>query len=206
MKDQNAKKGSAKNVILTIISIILFCYAGFILIVPIKFNDALKNKDILQELDKLTNLKVDYDSAKMKITPKLEVVYNFTNLRAEKKDIEMQVGSASKATFVFNPLMLFSKNFIMKHCTLTGVEYYEVIDSGVPEIKTFLEKYSLLATAGGSYSITACPIKIKYLTTYSYNTTSDRYRENRRDEVVIEPETVSNFINVVSQGVIKTQP
>lgn len=205
MKKENAKPGSVKNTILIVVSVILLVYAFIVGIVPIKFNEALKNKDIIPELEKLTQLKIDYDYGKMKITPKFEVVVKFNNFKAEKKDVDMQVASASNVTIVFSPLMLVSKNYVMKYCELRGVDYYEVIDNGVPEIKTFLEKYSLLSTAGGPYKITTCPIEIKYYIKHSYNSSTGRYYEQKAKDLTIQPESVADFINFVSQGVIKTK-
>lgn len=205
MNNENAKKGSVKNTILIIVSVILLVYAFIIAIVPIKFNDALKNKEIIPELEKLTQLKIDYDYGKMKITPTLDVVVKFTNFKAEKKDVDQKVLSVSSATLVFNPLMLVSKNYIMKACQLNGVDYYEVLDNGVPEIKTFLLKYSLLSTAGGPYSITTSPIEIRYYIKHSYDSTTGRYYELKRKELNLEAEPVANFIDVVSQGGVKAK-
>ncbi len=205
MKNENAKTGSVKSVILIVIAVILLLYAAIIAIVPIKFNEALKNKDIIPELEKLTQLKITYDFAKLKVTPSLDVVVRFTNFKAEKKDVDQQVASASNATFVFNPVMLFSKNYIMKSCLLSGVDYFEVIDNGVPEIKTFLEKYSLLSSAGGPYSITTCPIEIRYYIKHSYNSSTGRYYEVKKKELTLEPDAVANFIDVVSKGGVKTK-
>ena len=209
-KQTNNAQGPAadpkiKNIIIAVLAVIFLFYVVMIYIVPIGFNDKLRNKDIIPELEKLTNLRVNYDSAMLKITPNFNVIVRFNNLRAEKRDVEQKVASASTAVVVLDPMMLVSKHYNLKAFEMTGVEYYEVIDNGTPEIVTFLQNYSLLSVAGPQYKLKLCPLDIRYFFKYTYDSSSGAYFETRKNNYNIDADTMARFLETASNGAVKAR-
>ena len=192
-----------KNLILLLLALVMFCYAFVVGIMPLIINDGLKKKNIIPEIERLTLLKVDYSGAKVSVSPALKVTYSFDNVKADKRDVDMKVGSAANIEIETGLMSLFSKNYNLKSMTIRGAYYNEVIDNGTPEIVTFLEKYSLLATAGNDYSIKVCPITVNFLLKQSYNVQSGEYSEKTFDVVNIDADAFEKFILEASQGKIK---
>ena len=191
-----------KNLILLLLALILFCYAFVIGIMPLIINDSLKNKKIIPELERLTQLKIDYAGAKVSVSPALKVTFIVNNIKADKKDVDQKVASANAIKMELGPMALFSKHYNIKSMEIKGATYNEVIDNGTPEIVTFLEKYSLLSVAGSDYHITVSPITVNFLLKQSYNVQSGEYSEKTYDIINIDAASFEQFINVISQGKI----
>ncbi|MBR6163133.1 hypothetical protein IKQ26_04485 [bacterium] len=193
-----------KNLILLLLSLILFAYAFVIGVMPMIINDGLKKKNIIPEIERLTQLKVDYSGAKVAVSPLFNVTLTINNATAEKKDVDQKVASATAIRMELGIASLFTKNYNIKSLLIKDAKYHEVLDNGNPEIVNFLDKYSLLSVAGADYNIKTCPITINYLLKTSYNVQTGEYTEKNFDSLDIDAEAFEKFIIEASQGKIKT--
>ncbi len=126
-----------KNVILIIISIILFIYAGFISIFPSFYTKHFNINDFTQKMLPASGLNVTFNDIDVKIKPNFKTIINLKELQVSYPD-NQPLFRARTVELITTPSSIISKKFKIEKLTLNNVKYEDlVLPSGENKLAFF---------------------------------------------------------------------
>ncbi len=112
-----------KNLMLMLIALLLFMYAGFISVVPAVITGAFKVSEFTGKLNEATSLETSLDGFQYKIKPNLHAVIELDNLKLVWKGSQDLFEAKVIEIETKNPLPVFTKNFNIESFSVSNAHY-----------------------------------------------------------------------------------
>lgn len=171
-----------KNIILIIVSIVLFIYAIIIGIVPSIMTKSF-NKDVFQEkLTKALGLNVTVGTYTVRVKPNLQAIVTITELDVKFPD-EQPVFKAKLAELTTTLSSLFSKKYVIKKLDLRFVKYDDLIlPEGTNKIAFLPARITPKPFGHNTITIVSGPvyardIDVSYTEASPYSYKTEKYRQ-----------------------------
>lgn len=184
-----------KNVLLIIISLILFAYAGFISIFPSIKTNSFNIDQFEQKTLRATGLNVTLASINFKIQPNLTTIITIRDLIAQYPD-QQPLLTAKYVEITTTPSSLFSNNYDIKSLYLKNVKYDDqILPSGENKIAYLPSSFE--PSFYGPKKITVKvngPLRIKNLDTIYTISTPYRFKKESQREFTYSKEELKSFL------------
>lgn len=183
-----------KNVLLILLALILFAYAGFITIFPSTYTKSFNKEDFQQKALAATGLKITFNSIDVKIKPNFKTIITLKDVLATYPD-DQPLFKTTTAEIITTPSILLSNNIDLKQIVLKYVTYDDqVLVDGQNKLAFFPKAFTPAFLGKKDLTVKPCSVYIKNLTVnytvsepYSYETVEKR-------EAVYAETDVENFL------------
>lgn len=179
-----------KNVILILISLVLFAYAGLISLYPSFVSKHFNVEDFQQKTLKTAGLDVTFNSYDVKIKPTLQTVIKLKDLQVKYPD-KQPLLKVRNVELVTTPASVLFKSFDVKSLTLKNVKYDDqVLPNNENKLAFLPEVFDPSLYGAKKITVKPGPVIIKDLEVsytksepYSYKTETIREVEYSKEQV-----------------------
>lgn len=170
-----------KNVLLILLALILFAYAGFITIFPSTYTSSFNKANFEQKALAATGLKIAFNSIDVKIKPNFKTIITLKDVSATYPD-DQPLFKTTTAEIITTPSILFSKNIDIKQIVLKYVTYDDqILADGKNKLAFFPKAFTPAFLGKNKLVIKPGSVYVKNLTInytvsepYSYDTVEKR--------------------------------
>ena len=183
------------NLMLLLISLALFIYAGLLSIYPAVLTSTFNVQDFEDKIHQSTTLTTKMDSVNFKMTPNLNLIITITNWSSKYiYEVEQDCFDAAVIELTTNPFSVLTKNFKIKNLYLNNVVFSnQLLPEGVNKLAFLPGAFN--ARVFGKNKITIVPdgkvtvknFTIKYIA-------PDYYKESVRPLVEYTKSDVKEFL------------
>ncbi len=186
-KNSGSENGQ-KSLVLIIISLILFAYAGFISIVPYIVTNSFSTARFEKKFYDATSLITELGSVQYTIKPNFDTIITVRGFELKYID-DQPLFNAGTIELTTTPAAIFGNTFKIKNLVIENTNYEDqILPDGVNKLAFFPGAFDTRKFGKRNITIVSGPVKIrnakiKYITPNTYKEESIREKNYSKSEV-----------------------
>ena len=194
-----------KNLILIVISLILFAYAGFISVVPKIMTSLFNQETFSKNLQKAVGLNVEMKTVDVKISPDFSTFVYITGLDIKFPD-KQPVLTADYAELRTTPGCLFGNKIVIKKFIANTVKYDDlVLPSGINKIAYIPESFQPKFIGKKGLTIVSGPVEISNISASYTKTKPYSYTEKSLPNINMSARETKEYLQSLQFKYVKIE-